>query len=82
MIWFSRGEEKGLKLAEVSRIVPGQRTVILLNLLLKSKSYFNLFLITCHEQAVFKRFLRPEKDHLSFSLLYNNRERSLDLVSK
>ncbi|OAP04073.1 hypothetical protein AXX17_AT3G25390 [Arabidopsis thaliana] len=58
LIWFSRGEEKGLKLFEVSRIVPGQRT------------------------AVFKRFLRPEKDHLSFSLLYNNRERSLDLICK
>ncbi|XP_019096712.1 PREDICTED: uncharacterized protein LOC104766239 [Camelina sativa] len=58
LIWFSRGEEKGLKLSEVSRIVPGQRT------------------------AVFKRFLRSEKDHLSFSLLYNNRERSLDLICK
>ncbi|KFK39615.1 hypothetical protein AALP_AA3G267000 [Arabis alpina] len=58
LIWFSRGEEKGLKLSEVSRIVPGQRT------------------------AVFKRFLRPEKDHLSFSLLYNNKERSLDLICK
>ncbi|ESQ47509.1 hypothetical protein EUTSA_v10019964mg [Eutrema salsugineum] len=54
LIWFSHGEEKGLKLSEVSRIVPGQRT----------------------------RFLRPEKDHLSFSLLYNNRERSLDLICK
>ncbi|CAF2153300.1 unnamed protein product [Brassica napus] len=58
LIWFSHGEEKGLKLSEVSRIVPGQRT------------------------AVFKRFLRPEKDHLSFSLLYNNKERSLDLICK
>ncbi|KAH0868077.1 LOW QUALITY PROTEIN: hypothetical protein HID58_075099 [Brassica napus] len=58
LIWFSHGEEKGLKLSEVSRIVPGQRT------------------------PVFKRFLRPEKDHLSFSLLFNNRERSLDLICK
>lgn len=32
-------------------------------------------------QPVFKRFLRPEKDYLSFSLIYNNGERSLDLVS-
>jgi hypothetical protein len=32
-------------------------------------------------QAVFRRYLRPEKDYLSFSLLYNNGERSLDLVS-
>ncbi|WZZ03726.1 hypothetical protein YC2023_089647 [Brassica napus] len=58
LIWFSHGEEKGLKLSEVSRVVPGQRT------------------------PVFKRFLRPEKDHLSFSLLFNNRERSLDLICK
>ncbi|XP_021804640.1 E3 ubiquitin-protein ligase HERC2-like isoform X1 [Prunus avium] len=32
--------------------------------------------------AVFRRFLRPEKDYLSFSLLYNNSERSLDLICK
>ncbi|KAF8377176.1 hypothetical protein HHK36_030549 [Tetracentron sinense] len=32
--------------------------------------------------AVFRRFLRPEKDYLSFSLLYNNGERSLDLICK
>ena len=31
-------------------------------------------------QAVFRRFPRPEKDYLSFSLIYNNGERSLDLV--
>ncbi|KAA3467926.1 Zinc finger, FYVE-type [Gossypium australe] len=31
--------------------------------------------------AVFRRFLRPEKEYLSFSLLYNNSDRSLDLVS-
>ncbi|XP_058091699.1 PH, RCC1 and FYVE domains-containing protein 1-like isoform X2 [Magnolia sinica] len=32
--------------------------------------------------AVFKRYLCPEKDYLSFSLLYNNGERSLDLICK
>ncbi|XVE65829.1 hypothetical protein DITRI_Ditri08aG0030600 [Diplodiscus trichospermus] len=32
--------------------------------------------------AVFRRFLRPEKEYLSFSLLYNNGERSLDLICK
>ncbi|XP_057957560.1 PH, RCC1 and FYVE domains-containing protein 1 [Malania oleifera] len=31
---------------------------------------------------VFRRYLRPEKDYLSFSLLYNNGERSLDLICK
>uniref|UniRef100_A0A1D1XSZ4 Putative E3 ubiquitin-protein ligase HERC1 n=2 Tax=Anthurium amnicola TaxID=1678845 RepID=A0A1D1XSZ4_9ARAE len=32
--------------------------------------------------AVFRRYLRPEKDYLSFSLLYNNGQRSLDLICK
>ncbi|XP_052190619.1 PH, RCC1 and FYVE domains-containing protein 1-like isoform X2 [Diospyros lotus] len=32
--------------------------------------------------AVFRRFLRPEKEYLSFSLLYNNGERTLDLICK
>lgn len=31
-------------------------------------------------QAVFQRYLRPEKEYLSFSLIYNNGKRSLDLV--
>ncbi|KAL8459004.1 hypothetical protein ACS0TY_036472 [Phlomoides rotata] len=31
---------------------------------------------------VFKRFLRPEKEYLSFSLIYDNGERSLDLICK
>ncbi|KAL1535700.1 PH, RCC1 and FYVE domains-containing protein 1-like isoform X1 [Salvia divinorum] len=31
---------------------------------------------------VFKRFLRPEKEYLSFSLIHNNGERSLDLICK
>lgn len=33
-------------------------------------------------QPVFKRYLRPEKEYLSFSLIYNNGERSLDLVGE
>ncbi|KAA8548816.1 hypothetical protein F0562_000500 [Nyssa sinensis] len=32
--------------------------------------------------AVFRRYSRPEKEYLSFSLLYNNGERSLDLICK
>ncbi|XP_051128885.1 PH, RCC1 and FYVE domains-containing protein 1-like [Andrographis paniculata] len=31
---------------------------------------------------VFKRYLRPEKEYLSFSLIYNDGERSLDLICK
>jgi len=33
-------------------------------------------------QAVFRRFLHPEKDYLSFSLIYKKGQRSLDLVCK
>ncbi|KAK4387394.1 PH, RCC1 and FYVE domains-containing protein 1 [Sesamum angolense] len=58
LIWISNSGERNLKLASVSRIIPGQRT------------------------AVFQRYLRPEKDYLSFSLIYNNGKRSLDLVCK
>uniref|UniRef100_A0A5B7B6B8 Uncharacterized protein n=1 Tax=Davidia involucrata TaxID=16924 RepID=A0A5B7B6B8_DAVIN len=32
--------------------------------------------------AVFRRYSCPEKEYLSFSLLYNNGERSLDLICK
>ncbi|KAI3513588.1 hypothetical protein L1887_20924 [Cichorium endivia] len=58
LIWISGSGERSLKLASVSRIIPGQRT------------------------AVFRRYLRPEKDYLSFSLIYNNGKRSLDLICK
>ncbi|XP_027091658.2 PH, RCC1 and FYVE domains-containing protein 1-like isoform X1 [Coffea arabica] len=58
LIWISSHGERILKLASVSRIIPGQRT------------------------AVFQRYLRPEKDYLSFSLIYNNGKRSLDLICK
>ncbi|KAI7753175.1 hypothetical protein M8C21_020280, partial [Ambrosia artemisiifolia] len=58
LIWISDSGERSLKLASVSRIIPGQRT------------------------AVFRRYLRPEKDYLSFSLIYNNGKRSLDLICK
>ncbi|XVE95669.1 hypothetical protein REPUB_Repub02eG0118500 [Reevesia pubescens] len=58
LIWISSSGERSLKLASVSKIIPGQRT------------------------AVFQRYLRPEKDYLSFSLIYNNGKRSLDLICK
>ncbi|XP_042032830.1 PH, RCC1 and FYVE domains-containing protein 1-like isoform X1 [Salvia splendens] len=56
--WISSSGDRSLKLATVSRIIPGQRT------------------------AVFQRYLCPEKDYLSFSLIYNNGKRSLDLICK
>ncbi|EEF36202.1 Ran GTPase binding protein, putative [Ricinus communis] len=58
LIWISSSGERSLKLASVSKIIPGQRT------------------------AVFQRYLRPEKDYLSFSLIYNDGKRSLDLICK
>ncbi|KAL0363947.1 UNVERIFIED_CONTAM: PH, RCC1 and FYVE domains-containing protein 1, partial [Sesamum angustifolium] len=58
LIWISSSGERSLKLASVSRIIPGQRT------------------------AVFQRYLRPDKEYLSFSLIYNNGKRSLDLICK
>ncbi|KAK9072183.1 hypothetical protein SSX86_008615 [Deinandra increscens subsp. villosa] len=58
LIWISSKGERRLKLALVSRIIPGQRT------------------------AVFRRYPHPEKDYLSFSLIYNNGKRSLDLICK
>nr|XP_010909635.1 PH, RCC1 and FYVE domains-containing protein 1 isoform X2 [Elaeis guineensis] len=41
-----------------------------------------LKIIPGQRTAVFKRFARPEKDYLSFSLIYKNGERSLDLICK
>ncbi|XP_011029821.1 PREDICTED: uncharacterized protein LOC105129442 [Populus euphratica] len=41
-----------------------------------------LRIIPGQRTAVFRRYLRPEKDYLSFSLLYNYGERSLDLICK
>ncbi|CAM0901590.1 unnamed protein product [Alopecurus aequalis] len=58
LIWISSNQEKSLKIASVSRILSGQRTL------------------------VFQRFLLPEKDHLSFSLIYKDGKRSLDLICK
>ncbi|KAK1322667.1 Ultraviolet-B receptor UVR8 [Acorus calamus] len=34
------------------------------------------------DKAVFQRYLRPEKEHLSFSIIYDNGKRSLDLICK
>ncbi|KAJ4833003.1 hypothetical protein Tsubulata_001680 [Turnera subulata] len=44
----------------------------------KGKPKFRAFRLS---PAVFRRYLRPEKDYLSFSLLYNG-DRSLDLICK
>ncbi|KAM0946100.1 putative chromatin regulator PHD family [Dioscorea sansibarensis] len=39
-------------------------------------------LIPGQRTAVFRRFLRPEKDYLSFSLVYEGGERTLDLICR
>lgn len=48
---------------------------------LHSSFLFCILISLIFEQAVFQRYLRPEKDYVSFSLIYNNGKRSLDLVS-
>ncbi|KAK7279227.1 hypothetical protein RJT34_24273 [Clitoria ternatea] len=48
------------------------------NLKLSSVSH----IIPGQRTAVFRRFLRPEKDYLSFSLIHKKGERSLDLICK
>ncbi|KAE8731548.1 hypothetical protein F3Y22_tig00002799pilonHSYRG00132 [Hibiscus syriacus] len=77
LIWLSRGEEKTLKLSLVSRIIPGQRTAVLKDICGQLGVYHSRT-----RTAVFKRYLRPEKEYLSFSLIYNNGDRSLDLICK
>lgn len=42
---------------------------------------FSILFSVIFVQAVFQRYLRPEKDYVSFSLIYKNGKRSLDLVS-
>jgi hypothetical protein len=49
---------------------------------LEAARFTVMLTLTCTLQAVFRRFLRPEKDYLSFSLIYKKGERSLDLVRK
>nr|GMD50175.1 ultraviolet-B receptor uvr8 [Ipomoea batatas] len=39
-------------------------------------------IIAGQRTSVFQRYLCPEKDYLSFSLIYNNGKRSLDLICK
>ncbi|KAK7395009.1 hypothetical protein VNO78_15550 [Psophocarpus tetragonolobus] len=39
-------------------------------------------IISGQRTSVFRRYLQPEKDCLSFSLVYNNGERTLDLICK
>ncbi|KAE9618205.1 putative chromatin regulator PHD family [Lupinus albus] len=66
------------------RLSPDETTLIWLskkkerNLKLSSVSR----IIPGQRTAVFRRYLQPEKDYLSFSLLYNNGERTLDLICK
>ncbi|XP_019450386.1 PREDICTED: E3 ubiquitin-protein ligase HERC2-like isoform X2 [Lupinus angustifolius] len=66
------------------RLSPDESTLIWLskkkerNLKLSSVSR----IIPGQRTAVFRRYLQPEKDYLSFSLVYNNGERTLDLICK
>ncbi|KAK6265652.1 hypothetical protein QUC31_016489 [Theobroma cacao] len=81
LIKYSR---KGKPKFRAFRLSPDETTLIWLshgeerNLKLSSVSR----IIPGQRTAVFRRYLRPEKEYLSFSLLYNNGERSLDLICK
>ncbi|XVE81856.1 hypothetical protein DITRI_Ditri15bG0099700 [Diplodiscus trichospermus] len=81
LIKYSR---KGKPKFRAFRLSPDETTLIWLshgeekNLKLTSVSR----IIPGQRTAVFRRYLRPEKDYLSFSLLYNNGDRSLDLICK
>ncbi|XWS53809.1 hypothetical protein CRYUN_Cryun10bG0032000 [Craigia yunnanensis] len=81
LIKYSR---KGKPKFRAFRLSPDETTLIWLshgeekNLKLSSVSR----IIPGQRTAVFRRFLRSEKEYLSFSLLYSNGERSLDLICK
>ncbi|XP_050218624.1 PH, RCC1 and FYVE domains-containing protein 1 [Mercurialis annua] len=81
LIKYSR---KGKPKFRAFRVSPDETSLIWLshgeekNLKLSSVSR----IIPGQRTAVFRRFLRPEKDYLSFSLLYNNGDRTLDLICK
>ncbi|PWA55816.1 hypothetical protein CTI12_AA424350 [Artemisia annua] len=81
LIKYSR---KGRPKFRPFRLSPDETTLIwysrgqerILNLSSVSK------IIPGQRTPVFKRYRRPEKEYLSFSLIYQNSERSLDLICK
>ncbi|XP_002533468.2 PH, RCC1 and FYVE domains-containing protein 1 isoform X1 [Ricinus communis] len=81
LIKYSR---KGKPKFRAFRLSPDETTLIWLSR--GEEKILNLSsvsrIIPGQRTAVFRRFLRPEKDYLSFSLLYNNGERTLDLICK
>ncbi|OMO95438.1 Zinc finger, FYVE-type [Corchorus olitorius] len=81
LIKYSR---KGKPKFRAFRLSPDETTLIWLSH--GEEKYLKLSsvcrIIPGQRTAVFRRYLRPEKDYLSFSLLYNNGERSLDLICK
>ncbi|KAJ4722725.1 Regulator of chromosome condensation (RCC1) family with FYVE zinc finger domain [Melia azedarach] len=81
LVKYSR---KGKPKFRAFRLSPDETTLIWLSH--GDERYLKLSTVTRiipgQRTAVFKRYLRPEKDYLSFSLLYNNGERSLDLICK
>ncbi|OMO98208.1 Zinc finger, FYVE-type [Corchorus capsularis] len=81
LIKYSR---KGKPKFRAFRLSPDETTLIWLSH--GEEKYLKLSsvcrIIPGQRTAVFRRYLRPEKEYLSFSLLYNNGERSLDLICK
>ncbi|RDX61834.1 PH, RCC1 and FYVE domains-containing protein 1, partial [Mucuna pruriens] len=66
------------------RLSPDETTLIWISH--KKERNLKLSLVSCiipgQRTAVFRRYLQPEKDYLSLSLVYNNGERTLDLICK
>lgn len=86
LIWYSKGREKHLSLSSVSAVVLGQKTVRD-SFCAEEKSWYSLCLLYSTISKDFRilqiKFLRqrcPEKESHSFSLIYKNGERSIDLV--
>ncbi|XP_038722563.1 PH, RCC1 and FYVE domains-containing protein 1-like [Tripterygium wilfordii] len=81
LIKYSR---KGKPKFRAFRVSPDETTLIWISHGDERNLRFSsvLRIIPGQRTAVFRRYLRPEKDYLSFSLIYNNGERSLDLICK
>ncbi|KAL2515900.1 Regulator of chromosome condensation (RCC1) family with FYVE zinc finger domain [Forsythia ovata] len=73
IIWYSGRKEKQLRLNQVSRVIPGQRTVLLL---LGVQSFDSLQKLL----SLFQVYPQPEKEYQSFSVIYG--KGSLDVICK
>jgi hypothetical protein len=73
--------QKGMKHKNCDECM-GEYTLSITKCKMQFSCFFDIVIFKplCDVQSVFQRFPLPEKDHLSFSLIYNNGKRSIDLV--